>query len=72
MELWKTLLNKSIDNVVIVVYNGSIINKKGIIMTPEDLKKLEEAHKKAMEGIEAFNQAAKDAIKEGKGMLGLK
>lgn len=41
-------------------------------MTPEDLKKLEEEHKKAMEGIEAFNQAAKDAIKEGKGMLGLK
>ena len=64
---------KTVDKIVIVVYNGSIINnKKGIIMTPEDLKKLEEAHKKAMEGIEAFNQAAKDAIEEGKGMMGLK
>lgn len=40
-------------------------------MTPEELKKLEAEHKKAMEGIKAFNEAAKETIKEGKGMLGV-
>ena len=29
-------------------------------MTPEEMKKLEEAHKKAMEGLAAFNKEAKD------------
>lgn len=28
-------------------------------MTPEEMKKLEEAHKKAMEAMEAFNKEAK-------------
>lgn len=28
-------------------------------MTPEELKKLEESHKKAMEAIEAFNKEAR-------------
>jgi hypothetical protein len=51
-------------------YNRSIINERNN-MTPEELKKLEEEHKKAMEAINAFNQAAKDAIQEGKGMMGL-
>lgn len=31
-------------------------------MTPQELKKLEEEHKKAMEGINAFNKAMKEAI----------
>lgn len=41
-------------------------------MTPEELKKLEEAHKKAMEGLNAFNEEARDAIDMGKEMMGLK
>lgn len=40
-------------------------------MTPEELKKLEEEHKKAMEAISAFNKEAKDAINLGKNKLGL-
>lgn len=40
-------------------------------MTPEELKKLEEEHKKAMEAINAFNKEAKSAIKSGKDALGL-
>lgn len=28
-------------------------------MTPEEMKKLEEVHKKAMEGLAAFNKEAK-------------
>lgn len=28
-------------------------------MTPEELKKMEEAHKKAMEAMEAFNKEAR-------------
>ncbi len=33
-------------------------------MTPEELKKLEAEHKKAMEGIKALNQALKLTIDE--------
>jgi hypothetical protein len=61
-----------IDIVVFVVYNRSILNKKGVKMTPEEeLKKLEEEHKKAMEAIEAFNKEAKSAIEMGKKNLGV-
>lgn len=40
-------------------------------MDDKTRKELEEAHKKAMEGIKAFNEAAKNTIEEGKGFLGL-
>lgn len=40
-------------------------------MTPEELKKLEAEHKKAMEAINAFNQAAKGALNEANVLLGL-
>lgn len=40
-------------------------------MTPEELKKLEEEHKKAMEAINAFNKEAKGAIDLGKDMMGM-
>lgn len=43
-----------------------------MIMNQEELKKLEEAHKKAMEAINAFNKEAKDTINMGKEMMGLK
>lgn len=52
----------NIDNVNISVYNRGMINKKGAKMTPQELKKLEEEHKKAMEGINAFNKAMKEGI----------
>lgn len=45
---------------------------KGITMDEKTRKELEEAHKKAMEGLNAFNKAAKETIKEGKGILGIK
>ena len=51
--------DKSVDNVVFVVYNRGINIKKGVKMTPQELKKLEEEHKKAMESIKAFNEQAK-------------
>lgn len=41
-------------------------------MTPEELKNLEEAHKKAMEALNAFNKEARGAIEMGKEMMGLK
>lgn len=41
-------------------------------MTPEELHKLEEEHKKAMEGINALNQALKSTIKETKDYIGIK
>lgn len=41
-------------------------------MKNDELKKLEEAHKKAMEAINAFNKEAKEAIKTGKDILGVK
>lgn len=56
------LLINNIDNVNIRVYNRDIINKKGSKMTPQELKKLEEEHKKAMEGINAFNKAMKEGL----------
>lgn len=31
-------------------------------MTPQELKKLEEEHKKAMEGLNAFNKAMKEGL----------
>lgn len=40
-------------------------------MTPEELKKLEEAHKKAMEGIENFNKSMKEGIESIKDYLGV-
>ena len=60
-----------IDNVVFIAYNRSILNMKGVKMTPEELKKLGEEHKKAMEAIEAFNKEAKSAIEMGKKNLGV-
>lgn len=41
-------------------------------MDEKTMKELEEAHKKAMEGLKAFNKEAKGAVDLGKGMLGLK
>lgn len=41
-------------------------------MTPEELKKLEAEHKKAMEGIEALNKAMKDNVKAMKDYIGVK
>lgn len=41
-------------------------------MTPEELRKLEEEQKKAMEAINAFNKEAKDALNMGKNILGVK
>lgn len=40
-------------------------------MTPEELKKLEEAHKKAMEGIKAFNKSLSDTIDEAYHHIGI-
>lgn len=41
-------------------------------MRPEELKKLEEEHKKVMEGIAAMNKALKEDIKATKDYLGVK
>lgn len=41
-------------------------------MTPEDQKKLEQAHKEAMEGIEALNKALKQTLSDAKKYVGLK
>lgn len=41
-------------------------------MTPEELHKLEEEHKKGMEGINALNQALKGTINEAKDYIGIK
>ena len=41
-------------------------------MDEKTRKELEEAHKKAMEAIQAFNKEAKDTINLGKQKLGLK
>lgn len=56
------MLINNIDNINISRYNRDIVNKKGSKMTPQELKKLEEEHKKAMEGINAFNKTMKEAI----------
>lgn len=71
MEMCKTLLNKTIDNVDNIDYNRGINIKRKDVMTPEELKKLEEEHKKAMEAINAFNKEAKSAIDLGKKNLGV-
>lgn len=39
-------------------------------MTPKELKKLEEEHKKAMEAIEAFNKEAKGLNNTINGIMG--
>lgn len=39
-------------------------------MTPEELKKLDEEHKKAMEAINAFNKEAKELNKTISGITG--
>jgi predicted nucleic acid-binding Zn-ribbon protein len=39
-------------------------------MSPEELKKLEEEHKKAMEAINAFNTEAKELNKTISGITG--
>ena len=41
-------------------------------MDEKTRKELEEAYKKAMEGIKAFNEEAKDTLKLGKDILGVK
>ena len=41
-------------------------------MTPEELKKLEAEHKKAMEGIEAMNKAIRQTLDDAKKHIGLK
>jgi len=41
-------------------------------MDEKTRKELEEAHKKAMEGLNAFNKATKETIKECKEILGIK
>ena len=72
VEMCKTLLNITIDNVDNIDYNRGInIKRKESKMTPEELKKLEEEHKKAMEAINAFNKEAKSAIDLGKKNLGV-
>lgn len=70
VEMWKTLFNKSIDNVDNIDYNRGINIKRKDNMSPEELKKLEEEHKKAMEAINAFNKEVKgltNTINEGLG-----
>jgi surface antigen len=44
---------------------------KGVQMDEQTKKQLEEAHKKAMEGLKAFNDAAKETIDYGKKSIGL-
>lgn len=41
-------------------------------MSQQELKALEEAHQKAMEGLNAFNKEAKTTLNLGKEMMGLK
>lgn len=43
----------------------------GLEPEKDELKKLEEEHKKAMEAINAFNKEAKSAIEMGKKNLGV-
>ena len=62
VENFVKLFINNIDNVNISRYNRDIINRKGSKMTPQELKKLEEEHKKAMEGINAFNKAMKEGL----------
>ena len=40
-------------------------------MTPEELKKLEEEHKKEMEAIQASPNPPQDTLNSGKNMMGL-
>lgn len=73
VNLWKTCKNSlqiSVDNVVFVVYNRGINNKRKDNMDEKTRKELEEAHKKAMEGIKAFNSAMKDNIDTMKDYIG--
>lgn len=59
-----------VDNVNIREYNRDILTERNN-MTPQELKQLEEEHRKAMEAINAFNKEAKGAIKTGKEMMGI-
>lgn len=60
-----------IDIINIINYNYINIKRKESKMDEETRKQLEEAHKKAMEGLKAFNDAAKDTIDYGKKSIGL-
>ena len=71
MELWKTYYNLCIDNINIINYNKINIKRKESRMDEKTMKELEEAHKKAMEGLKAFNDAAKETIDYGKKSIGL-
>lgn len=61
----------TVDNINIINYNYINIKRKESKMDEETRKQLEEAHKKAMEGLKAFNDAAKDTIEYGKKSIGL-
>ena len=67
-------MDKFIINIVDIInireYNRGIITER-TNMTPQELKQLEEEHRKAMEAINAFNKEAKCAIKTGKEMMGI-
>jgi hypothetical protein len=52
-----------IDNVAFVVYNRSIIIKKGVKMTPEEIKQREEAIKKINNFPQDLEEMGKNFIK---------
>ena len=61
----------NIDIINIINYNKINIKRKESSMDEKTMKELEEAHKKAMEGLKAFNDAANDTIEYGKKSVGL-
>lgn len=67
----ENLLNLYIDKINNINYNYIKIKRKESRMDEKTMKELEEAHKKAMEGLKAFNDAAKDTIEYGKKSVGL-
>ncbi len=67
----ENLLNINIDIINNINYNIINIKRKESRMDEKTMKELEEAHKKAMEGLKAFNDAAKDTIEYGKKSVGL-
>lgn len=69
--MWKTLLKITVDIINNINYNGINIKRKESRMDEKTMKELEEAHKKAMEGLKAFTDAAKDTIEYGKKSVGL-
>ena len=66
----KTLFKITIDNIVFIVYNRDIIKERNK-MNEKELKELQEAHDKAMEGIKAFNKSMNEAIDTTKDYLGV-